>query len=151
MKKILILGAAGRDFHNFNVVFRDQGEFRVLGFTAAQIPGIANRRYPSELAGGLYPDGIPIFEESELENLIFKFGVDAVVFSYSDVSHQNVMHLASRAAAAGGGVAWVRKGFRAQIFVFPVELLEFVLVHVHFATQDEMIRETHFVGFRFPG
>jgi predicted GTPase len=101
MKKILILGAAGRDFHNFNVMFRDQAEFRVVGFTAAQIPGIANRQYPRELAGDLYPDGIPIFEESELENLIFKFDVDAVVFSYSDVSHQNVMHLASRAVAAG--------------------------------------------------
>jgi len=101
MKKVLILGAAGRDFHNFNVVFRDQAEFSVVGFTAAQIPGIANRRYPSELAGNLYPDGIPIFEESELENLIAKLGVNAVVFSYSDVSHQNLMHLASRAVAAG--------------------------------------------------
>ncbi|MBZ5662751.1 MAG: cyclic 2,3-diphosphoglycerate synthase [Acidobacteriia bacterium] len=101
MKKILILGAAGRDFHNFNVVFRDQEEFQVVGFTAAQIPGIANRRYPPELAGTLYPDGIPIFEEAELETLVVKLGVNAVVFSYSDVSHQNVMHLASRAVAAG--------------------------------------------------
>ena len=101
MKKILILGAAGRDFHNFNVVFRDQGEFQVVGFTAAQIPGIANRRYPPELAGTLYPDGIPIFEEAELESLVIKLGVNAVVFSYSDVSHLNVMHLASRAVAAG--------------------------------------------------
>jgi predicted GTPase len=102
MKKILILGAAGRDFHNFNVVFRDQAEFQVVGFTAAQIPGIASRRYPPELAGHLYPDGIPIFEESELESLIVELGVNAVVFSYSDVSHQNVMHLASRAVASGG-------------------------------------------------
>jgi len=101
VKKILILGAAGRDFHNFNVMFRDQAEYHVVGFTAAQIPGIANRRYPSELAGHLYPDGIPIFEESELENLVATFGVDAAVFSYSDVSHLNVMHLASRAVAAG--------------------------------------------------
>lgn len=101
MKKILILGAAGRDFHNFNVVFRDQGEFQVVGFTAAQIPGIANRRYPPELAGTLYPQGIPIFEEAELESLVVKLGVNAVVFSYSDVSHLNVMHLASRAVAAG--------------------------------------------------
>ena len=101
MKQILILGAAGRDFHNFNVVFRDQADFRVAGFTAAQIPGIANRRYPPELAGPLYPDGIPIFEESDLENLVANLGVNAVVFSYSDVSHQNVMHLASRAVAAG--------------------------------------------------
>jgi predicted GTPase len=101
MKNILILGAAGRDFHNFNVIFRDQSEFRVVGFTAAQIPGIANRRYPPELSGRLYSDGIPIFEESELENLVEKLHVDAVVFSYSDVSHQNVMHLASRSVAAG--------------------------------------------------
>ena len=101
MKKILILGAAGRDFHNFNVVFRNQAEFQVVGFTAAQIPGIANRRYPPELAGALYPTGIPIFEEAELESLVIKLGVNAVVFSYSDVSHQNLMHLASRAVAAG--------------------------------------------------
>jgi predicted GTPase len=101
MKNILILGAAGRDFHNFNVVFRDQADFRVVGFTAAQIPGIANRRYPPAIAGHLYPDGIPIFEESELENLIVKLGVDAVVLSYSDLSHENVMHLASRAVAVG--------------------------------------------------
>ncbi len=101
MKNILILGAAGRDFHNFNVAFRDRGQFQVVGFTAAQIPGIANRRYPPELAGTLYPEGIPIFEEAELESLIVKLGVNAVVFSYSDVSHMNVMHLASRAVAAG--------------------------------------------------
>lgn len=101
MKNILILGAAGRDFHNFNVVFRDQTEFHVVGFTAAQIPGIAGRRYPPELAGHLYPDGIPIFEESHLEGIIAKAGVNAVVFSYSDVSHQHVMHLASRTVAAG--------------------------------------------------
>src|SRR5579864_1464186 len=69
-KKILILGAAGRDFHNFNVVFRGNAEYNVVGFTATQIPGIANRRYPSELAGQLYPAGIPIFEEKDLESLI---------------------------------------------------------------------------------
>jgi len=101
MKNILILGAAGRDFHNFNVVFRGQPEFRVVGFTATQIPGIANRRYPAELAGPLYTDGIPIFPEHNLENLIAEQRVDAVVFSYSDISHLNVMHLASRAVAAG--------------------------------------------------
>jgi len=101
MKSILILGAAGRDFHNFNIAFRDRPEFRVVGFTAAQIPGIANRRYPPELAGHLYPEGIPIFEEAQLESLIGNLQVGAVVFSYSDVSHQNVMHLASRSVAAG--------------------------------------------------
>jgi len=101
MKNILILGAAGRDFHNFNVVFRNQPEFRVVGFTATQIPGITNRRYPPALAGRAYPNGIPIFAEHNLENLIVELGVDAVVFSYSDISHQNLMHLASRAVAAG--------------------------------------------------
>jgi len=102
MKRILILGAAGRDFHNFNVVFRSNPEFKVVAFTAAQIPDIANRRYPPELAGSLlYPDGIPIFEEKDLEKLIAQHHVDAVVFSYSDISHQNVMHLACRAVASG--------------------------------------------------
>ena len=101
MKNILILGAAGRDFHNFNVVFRNQTEYRVVGFTAAQIPGIANRRYPAVLAGPAYPGGIPIFPEHNFEKLITELSVDAVVFSYSDISHQNLMHLASRAVAAG--------------------------------------------------
>lgn len=101
MKNLLILGAAGRDFHNFNVFFRNQPGFRVVGFTATQIPGIANRRYPAVLAGPAYPDGIPIFSEHNLENLIIEHCVDAVVFSYSDISHQNLMHLASRAVAAG--------------------------------------------------
>jgi predicted GTPase len=101
MKNILILGAAGRDFHNFNVVFRSQPGFRVVGFTAAQIPGIANRRYPATLAWPSYPSGIPIFPEHKLEDLIVEHHVDAVVFSYSDISHQNLMHLASRTVAAG--------------------------------------------------
>jgi predicted GTPase len=102
MKRILILGAAGRDFHNFNVVFRNNPEYHVVGFTAAQIPDIAGRRYPLALAGGLlYPEGIPIFEENDLENLIATERVDAVVFSYSDISHQKLMHLASRVVAAG--------------------------------------------------
>lgn len=100
-KQILILGAAGRDFHNFNVVFRGDPESRVVGFTATQIPGIAGRRYPSELAGPFYPAGIPIFEEKDLEKLIAEYAVDDVVFSYSDISHQNLMHLASRVLAAG--------------------------------------------------
>jgi predicted GTPase len=100
-KKILILGAAGRDFHNFNVAFRGNADYSVVGFTATQIPGIANRRYPTELAGPLYPAGIPIFEEKDLERLVEEYEVDAVVFSYSDISHVNVMHLASRVVAAG--------------------------------------------------
>ena len=101
MKKVLILGAAGRDFHNFNVVFRNNLDYQIVAFTATQIPDIAGRRYPQELAGRLYPDGIPIFEEKDLESLIAEYEVDSVVFSYSDISHQNLMHLASRALAAG--------------------------------------------------
>jgi len=101
LKNILILGAAGRDFHNFNVVFRNEPRFHVAGFTATQIPGIANRCYPAALAGSGYPDGIPIFPEDKLEQLITELNVDAVVFSYSDISHQNLMHLASRAVATG--------------------------------------------------
>ena len=100
MKRVLILGAAGRDFHNFNVLFRNNPDYQVVAFTATQIPDIAGRRYPPELAGRLYPEGIPIFEEKDLESLVAKYEIDAVVFSYSDVSHQNLMHLASRAVAA---------------------------------------------------
>ncbi|HEX6906944.1 MAG TPA: cyclic 2,3-diphosphoglycerate synthase [Terriglobales bacterium] len=101
MQKVLILGAAGRDFHNFNVVFRRNPDFQVAAFTATQIPDIANRRYPPELAGPLYPQGIPIADEKEMERLIAEQEIDVVVFSYSDVAHPTVMHLASRAVAAG--------------------------------------------------
>ncbi len=100
MKKVLILGAAGRDFHNFNVLFRNNPDYQVAAFTATQIPDIAGRRYPPELAGRLYPEGIPVLEEKDLENLIAEYKIDAVVFSYSDISHQNLMHLGSRAVAA---------------------------------------------------
>jgi predicted GTPase len=113
-KKILILGAAGRDFHNFNVVFRGNPEYQVVGFTATQIPGIANRRYPTELAGFLYPAGIPIFEEKDMEHLISEHGADAAVFSYSDISHQNLMHLASRVVAAGADF-WLLGSEHTQI------------------------------------
>jgi predicted GTPase len=98
---VLIMGAAGRDFHNFNVVFRDHPEYRVVAFTAAQIPNIAGRRYPPELAGSLYPLGIPIHPEEELESLIATYKVAQVIFSYSDISHEDVMHQASRVLAAG--------------------------------------------------
>src|SRR5580704_11512908 len=101
MRRVLVLGAAGRDFHNFNLIFRDKPEFDVVAFTANQIPDIAGRRYPPALAGSLYPDGIPIVEESRLEDIIRDEHVDVAVFSYSDVRHENVMHLASRAVAAG--------------------------------------------------
>lgn len=99
--RTLILGAAGRDFHNFNVVFRDDPAYEVAAFTAQQIPHIAGRQYPSELAGPLYPDGIPIREESELEHLIRAQRIDLCVLSYSDLSYDTVGHLASRANAAG--------------------------------------------------
>ena len=101
MKRVLILGAAGRDFHNFNVVFRNNPAYEVVAFTAAQIPDIAGRRYPRELAGPGYPDGIPIAEERDLEKLIRERDVEVVVFSYSDIQHLNLMHLASRVVAAG--------------------------------------------------
>jgi len=101
MQKVLILGAAGRDFHNFNVVFRRNHDFKVVAFTATQIPDIAGRRYPPELAGPLYPLGIPIADEKEMERLIAEQAIDVVVFSYSDVSYPAVMHLASRTVAAG--------------------------------------------------
>ena len=101
MKKVLILGAAGRDFHNFNVYFRDNLDYHVVAFTATQIPDIAGRQYPRELAGRLYPNGIPIFEEKNLEQIVADEHVDTVVFSYSDISYPNLMHLASRVIAAG--------------------------------------------------
>jgi predicted GTPase len=100
-KKILILGAAGRDFHNFNVVYRDDPNAEVVAFTAAQIPGISERRYPMELAGSRYGAGIAIEAENDLERLVRERGVDEVVFGYSDVSHEHVMHLASRSLASG--------------------------------------------------
>ncbi|HEU0237636.1 MAG TPA: cyclic 2,3-diphosphoglycerate synthase [Candidatus Limnocylindrales bacterium] len=102
-ERIVIAGAAGRDFHDFNVAFRDDPTTEVVAFTATQIPGIANRHYPASLAGPLYPAGIPIVPEQELDDLIRTEAVDTVVFSYSDVSHEQVMHLASRALAAGAG------------------------------------------------
>jgi predicted GTPase len=101
--RVLILGAAGRDFHDFNTVFRQDASCSVVGFTAAQIPGIASRRYPPALAGPLYPEGIAIYPEDELERLVRDLAVDEVVLSYSDLAHVEVMHLASRALAAGAG------------------------------------------------
>jgi predicted GTPase len=101
MKKVLIMGAAGRDFHNFNVCFRDNDYYQVVAFTATQIPDIAGRKYPAELAGKLYPKGIPIYPESELTELIKKHNVDDVVFAYSDVKHTTVMNRASEVMAAG--------------------------------------------------
>lgn len=100
-KSVVILGAAGRDFHNFNVYYRDNANYRVVAFTATQIPDIEGRVYPASLAGDLYPNGIPILPESDLQSIITEYDVDEVVFAYSDISHEQVMHLASLALASG--------------------------------------------------
>ena len=100
-RRIVIMGAAGRDFHNFNVVYRDDPSVMVLAFTAAQIPGIADRRYPASLAGPRYSDGIPILDERDLAEICRREAIDEVVFAYSDVEHAHVMHKASIALAAG--------------------------------------------------
>ena len=100
-KKVIIMGAAGRDFHNFNVYFRNSDAYEVVAFTATQIPGIEGRVYPTELAGPSYPKGIPIYPEEKLPDLIRQYDVDEVVFAYSDVSHEYVMHKASTALASG--------------------------------------------------
>lgn len=100
-RRVLIMGAAGRDFHNFNIRYRDDERFEVVSFSATQIPGIEDRTYPAELAGPFYPDGIPIRSEESLEDMILELRVDEVVFAYSDVSHEYVMHAGSRALAAG--------------------------------------------------
>ena len=100
-RRVIIMGAAGRDFHNFNVYFRNNPMYEVVAFTAAQIPGIENRVYPPELAGPLYPHGIPIYPEEQLPRLIREHNVDEVVFAYSDISHEYVMHRASVALACG--------------------------------------------------
>lgn len=117
------MGAAGRDFHNFNVYFRDNPRYRVVAFTAAQIPNIVGRRYPPELAGELYPEGIPIHPEEELEELVTEHDVHQVIFAYSDVSHQHVMHLASRVTAAGADFRLMGAGstmLRAEIPVVSI-------------------------------
>lgn len=100
-KNVIIMGAAGRDFHNFNVVFRDNPLYRVRAFTAAQIPFITGRRYPSSLAGKLYPTGIPVIPEAELDLLLVKYRINEVDFAYSDVSHLTVMHKASLVLSRG--------------------------------------------------
>jgi predicted GTPase len=101
MRRVVIMGAGGRDFHDFNVAYRSDPDTRVVAFTAAQIPGIGGRTYPPALAGPLYPGGIPIVDESELVDLVVREHVDEVVFAYSDLSHRDVMHKASTAMACG--------------------------------------------------
>ena len=104
-KKVIIIGAAGRDFHNFNTFYRDNGEYKVVAFTAAQIPDIAGRKYPASLAGRLYPDGIPIYDQNELEEIIKKYDADTCVFAYSDVPYSHVMGMGARVSAAGANFA----------------------------------------------
>ncbi|MGC9342957.1 MAG: hypothetical protein ACP5E3_09675, partial [Bacteroidales bacterium] len=100
-KNVIIIGAAGRDFHNFNTYFRDNENYNVVAFTAAQIPDIEGRKYPAEFAGKLYPEGIPIFAEDDLVRLIHDHKVDDCVFSYSDVPYQKVMNISAIVNAAG--------------------------------------------------
>ena len=100
-RRVVILGAAGRDFHNFNTVYRDNPNFQVVAFTATQIPDIAGRKYPAELAGSLYPAGIPIFDESELPQIILRERPEVAVFSYSDVTYEHIGHLASLCISMG--------------------------------------------------
>jgi predicted GTPase len=125
-ERVLIMGAAGRDFHNFNTYFRDNERYEVVAFTATQIPNIEGRRYPPELAGSLYPDGISIHAENELETLIREQAVDQVIFAYSDVSHNYVMERASRVLAAGadfrlmGGKATMVKSSKPVVAVCAV-------------------------------
>ena len=122
-RRILIMGAAGRDFHNFNVAYRDDPDCEVVAFTAAQIPGIAGRFYPASLAGPLYPQGIPIVPEDELEARIRAEAIDLVVLAYSDLPHAEVMHRASRALAAGADFALLgprRTMIRARVPVIAV-------------------------------
>ena len=99
--RTIIMGAAGRDFHNFNVFFRDNPDYQVVAFTATQIPNIEGRKYPAELAGSLYPQGVPIYPEADLERLIQEHKAEQVIFAYSDVPHEYVMHRASAVMAAG--------------------------------------------------
>ncbi len=113
-------GAAGRDFHNFNVVFRDNPDVEVVAFTATQIPRIDRRRYPAQLAGPLYPEGVPILPESNLDTLIKKQGVQEAIFAYSDVSHEFVMHQASRVLAAGADFSLLGPGATAIPCEVPV-------------------------------
>src|SRR5512138_3220646 len=114
------MGAAGRDFHDFNVVYRNDPDTKVVAFTATQIPGIDKRVYPPELAGPHYPDGIPIVPEAQLEELIREHEVQEVVFAYSDVSHEYVMHQASRALAAGADFTLLGPGSTAIKCKVPV-------------------------------
>jgi predicted GTPase len=120
-RRVLIMGAAGRDFHNFNVTYRDDPQVEVVAFTATQIPFIDDRTYPASLAGERYPEGIPIHDESMLTQLITQQGIDDVIFSYSDISHANVMHKASQVLSVGAN--FVLLGARATMLTSTVPVV----------------------------
>src|SRR3990172_1052079 len=120
-QRVIIMGAAGRDFHNFNVYFRDNPAYEVVAFTATQIPNIEGRTYPAKLAGAQYPKGIPIHPETELVSLIAKLKPDQVIFAYSDVSHETVMHKASQVLAAAADFRMMgARGYKAAAIRPPV-------------------------------
>ena len=125
-RRVLIMGAAGRDFHNFNTVYRDSESYEVVAFTATQIPGIERRRYPPELAGPLYPEGIPIIPEAGLVDAIRRFEVDDVVFAYSDVSFDYVMARAAEVIAAGANFCLL--GTRQTLIAASVPVIAVVAV-----------------------
>ncbi|MCK5739989.1 GTPase [bacterium] len=125
-KRVIIMGAAGRDFHNFNTCFRDNADYLVIAFTATQIPDIDDRKYPAVLAGSLYPDGVPIYPETELERLIKENQIDEVYFSYSDVRHEYVMHKSSIVNAAGAN--FVLLGSNATMIKSKVPLISICAV-----------------------
>ena len=110
-KNVIIMGAAGRDFHNFNTYSRDNDAYEVVAFTATQIPDIEGRKYPAELAGKLYPDGIPIYAEEDLARLIQELNADDCVFSYSDVSYQHVMSVGAKVNAAGANFVMLGRAY----------------------------------------
>lgn len=140
-KNVVIMGAGGRDFHNFNTCFRNNPLFNVVAFTATQIPDIENRVYPRELAGELYPEGIPILPEEELTNIISSKNVDLVVFSYSDVSHVEVMHKASQAIA--GGADFIMLGRKSTTIHAKVPVISICAVRTGCGKSPTTRRVTH--------
>ena len=133
VESVIIMGAAGRDFHNFNIYFKDNPRYKVIGFTAAQIPDIDGRQYPAELAGRLYPQGIKIYQEDELSQLIRDNKVDLVAFSYSDVPHTKVMHKAAIAMAEGADFILIGATYTMLAMInlgFDAMLQQAAIVHV---------------------
>ena len=141
--KTLIMGAAGRDFHNFNTFYRDNNQYDVAAFTATQIPDIEGRVYPPELAGSLYPNGIPIHDESELLNLITKHNIKEVVFSYSDLSHVDVMHKGAIVNASGADFKASPPGICCSFILQKSKIFDFV-------SQNEVLEKLVLGSFSIP-